>query len=115
LAKKTGVIPLISVLRNKTLSIHNEAMEHIENKLPSLSERERKIIRKYSKMPGNQLLSGLIIAMKELAASGDSIKKEQLFDIFASIFSTNMPFEKHDERIIVEESRNSLHSHLVKS
>ncbi|WP_121613337.1 glutamyl-tRNA reductase [Mesobacillus foraminis] len=113
--KTQSVIPLISALTNMSLSIHNEAMEHIENKLPSLSERERKIIRKYSKMPGNQLLSGLIIAMKELAASGDSIEKEQLFDIFATIFSTNMPFEKHDERIIVEESRNFLHSHLVKS
>ncbi len=37
-----GVVPVISSLREKSLSIQRETMESIERKLPHLSERDKK-------------------------------------------------------------------------
>ncbi|MEX2104540.1 MAG: glutamyl-tRNA reductase, partial [Bacilli bacterium] len=51
-----GVVPIITALRDKALTIQEETMRSIENKLPDLTERELTILRKHTKTIVNQLL-----------------------------------------------------------
>ena len=44
-----GVVPVISALRQKALTIQAETMKSIDRKLPDLSERERKVLNKHTK------------------------------------------------------------------
>ncbi|WP_042345550.1 glutamyl-tRNA reductase [Bacillus massiliigorillae] len=62
-----GVVPVISALREKALSIQAETMESLERKLPQLSDRERKIISKHTKSIINQMLKDPVLYAKELA------------------------------------------------
>ena len=45
-----GVVPVISALRQKALTIQAETMKSIDRKLPDLSERERKVLNKHTKV-----------------------------------------------------------------
>lgn len=64
-----GVVPVISALRQKALSIQSETMNSIERKMPDLTARERKVLNKHTKSIVNQLLKEPITQAKELAAS----------------------------------------------
>lgn len=44
------VVPVIRALREKAMAIQAETMDSIDRKLPGLSERERKIISKHTKV-----------------------------------------------------------------
>jgi glutamyl-tRNA reductase len=79
-----GVVPVISALREKALSIQEETMESIERKLPNLSEREKKILNKHTKSIINQLLKDPILQAKELATAANS---DQALDLFVKIFN----------------------------
>jgi glutamyl-tRNA reductase len=79
-----GVVPLITALREKSIGIQTEAMRNIENKLPNLTEKELRIISKYSKTIVNQMLHDPLIRMKEMAARSDG--KESM-DLFVKIFA----------------------------
>ncbi|MEH6891640.1 glutamyl-tRNA reductase [Bacillus sp. JJ864] len=81
-----GVVPLISELRDKALAIQSETMQSIERKIPTLTERERKVISKHTKSIINQLLKDPILIAKELAVEEDA--KEKLA-LFAKIFDLN--------------------------
>ncbi|MGG0184504.1 glutamyl-tRNA reductase [Bacillus rhizoplanae] len=81
-----GVVPLISELRDKALAIQSETMQSIERKIPTLTERERKVISKHTKSIINQLLKDPILIAKELAAEEDAQAKLALF---AKIFDLN--------------------------
>ncbi|PEA56699.1 glutamyl-tRNA reductase [Bacillus pseudomycoides] len=81
-----GVVPLISELRDKALAIQSETMQSIERKIPTLTERERKVINKHTKSIINQLLKDPILIAKELAVEEDA--KEKLA-LFAKIFDLN--------------------------
>ncbi|MDP7977416.1 glutamyl-tRNA reductase [Bacillus sp. WLY-B-L8] len=81
-----GVVPLISELRDKALAIQSETMQSLERKIPTLTERERKVISKHTKSIINQLLKDPILIAKELAAEEDA--KEKLA-LFAKIFDLN--------------------------
>ena len=74
-----GVVPVISALRQKALQIQTETMVSIENKMPELTDRERKILSKHTKSIINQLLKEPILQAKELAASSNSHEQLQLF------------------------------------
>lgn len=74
-----GVVPVISALRQKALQIQTETMVSIENKMPELTDRERKILSKHTKSIINQLLKEPILQAKELAASSNSDEQLQLF------------------------------------
>ncbi|WP_242219912.1 glutamyl-tRNA reductase [Bacillus cereus group sp. BfR-BA-01380] len=74
-----GVVPLISELRDKALAIQSETMQSIERKIPTLTERERKVISKHTKSIINQLLKDPILIAKELAAEEDAKEKLALF------------------------------------
>jgi glutamyl-tRNA reductase len=82
-----GVVPLISQLREKALSIQSETMKSLERKMPNLTERERKLISKHTKSIINQMLKDPILMAKELAAEPDA--KEHL-ELFAKIFNLDV-------------------------
>ncbi|EPD54260.1 glutamyl-tRNA reductase [Paenisporosarcina sp. HGH0030] len=74
-----GVVPIISALRQKAMQIQAETMVSIENKMPELTDRERKVLSKHTKSIINQLLKDPILQAKELAVSSNSHEQLQLF------------------------------------
>ena len=78
-----GVVPVISALREKALAIQEETMASIENKMPDLTDREKKVLNKHTKSIINQLLKEPILQAKEMAGSPKS--REQL-ELFQQIF-----------------------------
>ncbi|MRX74225.1 glutamyl-tRNA reductase [Bacillus lacus] len=79
-----GVVPVISALRQKALSIQADTMESIERKMPNLSEREKKVLNKHTKSIINQLLRDPILKVKEMAGEPDASDSLALFiDIFS--------------------------------
>lgn len=81
--KTLGVVPVISALRAKAANIQAETMQSIENKMPNLTERERKILNKHTKSIINQLLKEPILQAKELA---NSPKASEQLALFQQIF-----------------------------
>ncbi|MER1987152.1 MAG: glutamyl-tRNA reductase [Solibacillus sp.] len=77
--KTLGVVPVISALRKKASAIQEETMLSIENKMPDLTERERKILNKHTKSIINQLLKEPILQAKELANSQNANEQLALF------------------------------------
>jgi len=76
---KLGVVPVISALRKKANRIQQETMTSIENKMPDLTERERKILSKHTKSIINQLLKEPILQAKEMANSPKANEQLRLF------------------------------------
>lgn len=74
-----GVVPVISALRKKAASIQEETMMSIDNKMPNLTERERKILNKHTKSIINQLLKTPILQAKELANEKNAEAQLALF------------------------------------
>ncbi|GER66163.1 glutamyl-tRNA reductase [Weizmannia acidilactici] len=74
-----GVVPIITALREKALTIQAETMKSIERKLPDLSERERKLISKHTKSIINQMLKDPILQAKEMAGGPDAARNLELF------------------------------------
>ncbi|PSL44000.1 glutamyl-tRNA reductase [Salsuginibacillus halophilus] len=74
-----GVVPVISALRSKALSIQAETMESIERKLPDLSDREKKVLQKHTKSIVNQMLREPITRAKEIAATEDAAESLAFF------------------------------------
>ncbi|MDQ0216462.1 glutamyl-tRNA reductase [Oikeobacillus pervagus] len=79
-----GVVPVISALREKALSIQAETMKSIERKIPNLTERELKVLRKHTKSIINQMLKDPILQAKELAGEKNA---EEKLDLFMKIFN----------------------------
>ncbi|HET7522456.1 MAG TPA: glutamyl-tRNA reductase, partial [Bacillales bacterium] len=79
-----GVVPVISALRQKALGIQADTMKSIERKIPDLSEREKKVLRKHTKSIVNQLLRDPVQNIKELAAESN---KEEVLELFTRIFA----------------------------
>ncbi|CAM4145291.1 glutamyl-tRNA reductase [Bacillus manliponensis] len=82
-----GVVPLISQLREKAAVIQSETMQSIERKIPTLTEREQKVINKHTKSIINQLLKDPILVAKELAGENDA---EEKLALFAKIFNLDV-------------------------
>jgi glutamyl-tRNA reductase len=74
-----GVVPVISALREKALTIQAETMSSLERKLSHLSERDMKVLNKHTKSIINQMLKDPILQAKELAGSKDSAESLALF------------------------------------
>ena len=90
-----GVVPIISALRQKANRIQMETMSSIENKMPNLSDRERKILNKHTKSIVNQLLKEPILQAKELSTSKNPGEQLQLFQ---QIFGIEDDVKKEVER-----------------
>lgn len=74
-----GVVPVISALRKKALAIQSETMASIENKMPDLTDRERKVLNKHTKSIINQLLKDPILQAKEMAGTKEAAEQLALF------------------------------------
>lgn len=96
-----GVVPLITALREKALAIQAETMESIERKLPNLSERELKVLRKHTKSIVNQLLREPITKVKEMAAGPES---EHALEMFSQIFAIEAEVKQEEQKEEVAKS-----------
>ncbi|MFC0272659.1 glutamyl-tRNA reductase [Metabacillus herbersteinensis] len=81
------VVPLITALHSKSFTIQEEALRSIENKLPSLSERELKTIRKHTKSIVNQMIHGPLKEIKGLVAHSNQKDREDILELFIKIFA----------------------------
>ena len=93
-----GVVPILSALRKKALSIQAETMASIERKMPDLTERERKVLNKHTKSIINQLLKEPILQAKEMAGEKHS---EDMLKLFIRIFG----IEEEVKQEIEEQSK----------
>ncbi|AXH99341.1 glutamyl-tRNA reductase [Sporosarcina sp. PTS2304] len=75
-----GVVPMISALRKKASRIQSETMLSIENKMPDLTDREKKVLNKHTKSIINQLLKEPILQAKELSTDNKANEKLALFE-----------------------------------
>lgn len=106
-----GVVPVISALRQKAARIQSETMQSIENKMPDLTERERKVLSKHTKSIINQLLKDPILQAKELSGSKNAAQQLQLFQqIFGIEDETAEEIEKHQ---LIEKERRQKAAQLV--
>ena len=78
-----GVVPVIVGLRQKALTIQANTMKSIENKLPDLTEREKKILNKHTKSIVNQLIKEPITQAKELSSKKNA---DEALELFVEIF-----------------------------
>lgn len=103
-----GVVPVISALRQKALSIQAGTMESLERKLPHLSERDMKVLNKHTKSIINQILKDPILQAKELAARKDS---EQALDLFVKIFNIDELVKEQQQLKAIETKEVVLMKH----
>ena len=82
--KTLGVVPLIRALQEKASRIHEETMQSLMNKLPDLTEHERKVIRKLTKSIVNRMMHDPILRIKEMA--GDK-RAGEAKDLFIKLFA----------------------------
>ncbi len=101
-----GVVPVISALRQKAHLIQAETMTSIENKMPNLTEREKKVLNKHTKSIINQLLKDPILQVKELAMDANGAEKLQLFQ---QIFGIDEDVVKEKE-VLAKQAKERLKS-----
>ncbi|MDQ0256484.1 glutamyl-tRNA reductase [Evansella vedderi] len=89
-----GVVPVISALRNKAMSVQAETMKSLERKLSNLSEREKKVIRKHMKSIVNQLLKDPISAVKELPEGENSA---ELLSFVTKVFALEEQLQEQEQ------------------
>ncbi|WP_353856482.1 glutamyl-tRNA reductase [Bacillus sp. Bos-x628] len=89
-----GVVPIISALREKALTIQADTMQSIERKLPNLTHREMKLLNKHTKSIINQMLKDPILKAKEIA--GEPNAEEKLL-LFKEIF--DLQVEEEEQKI----------------
>lgn len=82
--RRLGVGPVIRALQERAKTVHETTMDSLLRKLPELTEREIKVIRKLSKSIANQMLNDPINRIKEMAAGRSG--KEAL-DMFVRLFA----------------------------
>ncbi|MGM0897216.1 MAG: glutamyl-tRNA reductase [Bacillota bacterium] len=90
-----GVVPVISALREKALGIQAETMASIENKMPDLTDREKKILNKHTKSIINQLLKEPILQAKEM---GTAKKSREQLELFMQIFGIEEEAEEQRDK-----------------
>lgn len=91
-----GVVPVITALREKALGIQATTMESILNKMPDLTEREKKVLSKHTKSIINQLLKDPILQVKELAMES---KSDEKLELFQQIFGIDEEIAKEKEAL----------------
>lgn len=90
-----GVVPVISALRQKALSIQAETVKSIERKIPDLTAREMKVINKHTKSIINQLLKEPVTQAKEMAVSE---RADQSLALFMEIFGIEQEVKQELEK-----------------
>ncbi|PJN61037.1 Glutamyl-tRNA reductase [Paenibacillus sp. GM1FR] len=93
--KTLGVRPVIRALQEKGVSIHEETMDSLFNKLPELDEHQRKVIRRLTKSIVNQMTTDPINRIKEMAGTKQGDEALRMFtQIFALEDAVEMAAEK---------------------
>jgi glutamyl-tRNA reductase len=100
-----GVVPLISALREKAQMIQEDAVARIERKLPHLTEKEMRVIRKHTKSIVNQLMRDPIVRIKELATTP---QKEMAQEMFITLFALEKLLEDQEESAAVKAKKPAL-------
>ncbi len=78
--KKTlAVSPVIQALQTKANAIHENTLDNLLNRLPELSDHERKLIRKLTKSMMNQMLRDPILKIKEMSVERKGDEALELF------------------------------------
>lgn len=90
-----GVVPVISALREKALTIQAATMESITRKIPNLSDHDKKVLNKHTKSIINQLLKDPILQAKEMASRPDA---EDELRLFTKIFNIDGLDEKQEPK-----------------
>lgn len=93
--KMLGVTPVIRALQTKAERIHQDTLESLFNKLPELSEREVKLIRRLTKSMLNQMMHDPILQIKELAAEKNVDEALQMFTQLFALEETMAASEPH--------------------
>lgn len=112
-----GVVPVISALRDKALTIQQETMKSIERKMPDLTEREKKVLNKHTKSIINQMLKEPILQAKEMAAQPDAEQSmRQFMQIFGIEEAVREEVNKQDtNKVIAFDKSGSLSFPAVKN
>lgn len=98
-----GVVPVISALRQKALTIQAETMQSIERKMPDLTDRERKVLSKHTKSIINQLLRDPIVKVKELSTDANA---QESLELFMKIFNIEDAVEEQVQKERTEKQLN---------
>jgi glutamyl-tRNA reductase len=98
-----GVVPVISALRDKALTIQAQTMESIERKMPDLTEREKKVLRKHTKSIVNQLLRDPISRLKEMSVEPEA---EDSLKMFSKIFAIEEEVELEERQLLLNDLKN---------
>lgn len=107
-----GVVPVISGLKTKAQKIQTETMLSLENKLPSLSDREWKVINKHVNSIMNQMLKDPVKFVKDASANREF--SEHTLGSFIKIFNIEEEVKRekfiHEQKLMDKESKkeNSL-------
>ncbi len=104
-----GVVPVISALRNKALSIQETTMASIERKMPDLTDRERKVLNKHTKSIINQMLKEPILQAKEMAGEEEA---EDMLKLFVKIFGIE---EEVQEELEFQNNKHQSHRTVTQS
>jgi glutamyl-tRNA reductase len=106
-----GVVPIISVLRDKALKVQTETMVSIERKMPNLTDREKKLLNKHTKSIINQILRDPILTVKELAGSDNSA---ETIELFMKIFNIkeDVEIEKSKKPSLVVANEEQVEDHI---
>jgi glutamyl-tRNA reductase len=74
-----GVAPVIRALQERAQDVHRSTMDSLLRKLPDLTEREIKVIRKLTKSIANRMMTDPINRIKEMAAGRDGREAVEMF------------------------------------
>ncbi|MDQ0351174.1 glutamyl-tRNA reductase [Alkalibacillus filiformis] len=96
--KTLGVVPVISALRKKALTIQQDTMASIERKMPDLTPREKKVLNKHTKSIVNQMLKDPILQAKEMAG-------EEHADDMLKLFVRMFGIEEEVQQELEEQSK----------
>ncbi|WP_017185652.1 glutamyl-tRNA reductase [Alkalibacillus haloalkaliphilus] len=96
--KTLGVVPVISALRKKALTIQRDTMASIERKMPDLTPREKKVLNKHTKSIVNQMLKEPILQAKEMAG-------EEHADDMLKLFVRMFGIEEEVQQELEEQSK----------
>lgn len=89
------VVPLIKVLRDKSLDIQERTLESIYRKIPDLDERETKVLKKHTKSIIHQLLE---LPLEQIKLMGMNKQSDEAKDMFATIFGIEETIDKDESQ-----------------
>lgn len=107
--KTLGVVPIISALREKALTIQQDTMASIERKMPDLTAREKKVLNKHTKSIVNQMLKEPILQAIEMAGEEHA---DDMLKLFVRVFGIE---EEVEQEIKTQSNKHQSHKSVNQS